>query len=284
MAFKTAIVGLALVFASAAPSLKTQEESGSQPFRGLLDPDADLKSVAATQTEYRAGLLATDKELAALESEITPMRADQLAVSYAEGRIVEGTRYRCMVSVAVARKSIARILSKDSLRLEVQLAILLEAVNDEVDRFAALLANQVTTQEQESVKRGLDWAATLERVRKGDGERRVEMLRYVVPRVPSEDHTLGKLENGKPSDSVLVPKAEYEQLKADRHFAEEYKAEMRLALTPEGRAELRDRHRKYPALVDECGRVLPPVCDDAETKTQCEQARQEYLQSLGVKK
>ena len=183
MTFRTPIVCLAIVCASFAPPLGAQQQATSQPFHGLLDPDADPKILATKQTEYREGLTATDAELAQLEAEIAPMRTAELSVGYQEGKILEGTRHRCLVTVAVARKSIGRILHKDSLRLEVQLAILLEAVNDEVDRFELLLANQVSTQEQESIKRGLEWAATVERVRKGDGDRRVQMLSYVLARL-----------------------------------------------------------------------------------------------------
>jgi hypothetical protein len=183
MTLRTPIVCLAIVYASFAPLLAARQQTTSQPFHGLLDPDADLTSLATKQGEYRAGLMATDAELAELEAQITPMHAEQLSLSYQEGKIVEETRHRCLVTVAVARKSIGRILHKDSLRLEVQLAILLEAVNDEVDRFESLLANQASTQEQESIKRGLEWAAMLERVRKGDGDRRVQMLSYVLARL-----------------------------------------------------------------------------------------------------
>lgn len=192
MTFRTAIAGTALVVASFAPSWEAQEETASQPFRGLLDPDANSKTFATTQTEYRAGLITTDAELAELEAKIAPMRADQLGVNYQEGKVVEGTRYRCLVTVAVARKSIARILHNDSLRLEVQLAILLEAVNDEADRFESLVANQVSTQQQESLQRGVEWAATLERIRKGDGDRRVQMLGYVLARVAAADRPAEK--------------------------------------------------------------------------------------------
>jgi septal ring factor EnvC (AmiA/AmiB activator) len=185
-------VCLAILFASFAPPLGAQQQTISQPFHGLLDPDADLKILATKQTEYRAGLMATDAELAQLEAEIAPMRTAESSVSYQEGKILEGTRHRCLVTVAVARKSIGRILHKDSLRLEVQLAILLEAVNDEVDRFESLLANQVSTQRQESLAAGVAWAATLERIRKGDGDRRVLMLGYVLSRVARMDRPAEK--------------------------------------------------------------------------------------------
>jgi len=130
--------------------------------------------------------------LAKLEAEIVQMRTEQLSVSYQEGKIVEGTRHRCLVTVAVARKLVARILHKDPLRLKVQLAVSLVAVNDEVDRFVSLLANQVSTQEQESLQRGVEWATTLERICKGDGDRRVVMLSYVLARVASVDRTTEK--------------------------------------------------------------------------------------------
>jgi hypothetical protein len=185
--FRTPIVCFAIVFASWSPPLGAQQQITSQPFHGLLDPDADLKILVTKQTEYREGLMATDAELAQLEAEIASMRTTELSMSYQEGKILEGTRNRCLAIVALARKSIARILHKDSLRLEVQLSILLEAANDELDRFESLLANQVSTAEQNSLQRGLEWAATLERVRKGDGDRRVQMLAYVLARVASVD-------------------------------------------------------------------------------------------------
>jgi hypothetical protein len=96
------------------------------------------------------------------------------------------------MDINYTRKSIAHILQKDSLRVEVQLALLLESTNGSVDGFGLLLQNLSTSQHGETIQKVLDWDKTLIEFRVKGAFRDSRLLSYVLARVERADKLAGR--------------------------------------------------------------------------------------------
>ena len=101
-----------------------------------------------------------ESTLAVLESAVTNVKVEDLAVTYRRGQQIEKRKGFCVKNIGFARKSIATLRRQESLEEAVQLALVLSDLNETLETLADRLAQVESPANSASI--ALTWAKALD--------------------------------------------------------------------------------------------------------------------------